>query len=143
MVQIWHSRTSDDSRDSRERRVPRLDAFTDRLLDMVVQEYGHRRSTELSTMTHAEAPWLAARGDLGADCPSNAAIDSAVIAAHYRSEHELCGFRASELAVLGLPEVDGGLGKEFAVQEPTAIDDLPDDEWGGANLFVVPGSAAR
>lgn len=143
MEPIWRKRQDDATRDPRRRRAPRCDPFTERLLDMVVAEYGHRSSRELSAMTHAEAPWLLARGDTPADEPSRQAIDSSVIAEHYRGMHELCGYRASELAVLGLPDGDEDHDLPPAVPEPTPIAELPDDEWGGANLFVVPGSQAR
>lgn len=143
MEVTWHERQDDAARDSRHRPDPRLEPFTARLLDMVVEEYGHRSSGELSAMTHAEAPWLLARGDTPADEGSRQIIDSSVIAEHYRGMHELCGFRASELAVLGLPDGDVDEGLPANVPEPMPIADLPDDEWGGANLFVLPGSQAR
>lgn len=143
MEVTWHKRQDPASRDPRNCSSPRLDPFTERLLDMVVAEYGHRSSGELSAMTHAESPWLLARGDTPVDEPSRQIIESSVIAEHYRRMHELCGYRASELAVLGLPDGDEDQHLPSAVPEPTPIADLPDDEWGGANLFVLPGSQAR
>lgn len=143
MEPIWRERQDEEMRDADHRPAPRLEAFTSRLLDMVVEEYGHRSSTELSAMSHAESPWLQARGDTPEGEPSRQVIDSEIIAEHYRSMHELCGHRASELAVLGLPDGEVQGNTPLIVAEPVAIDDLPEDEWGGANLFVVPGSQAR
>lgn len=140
---VWHSRADDAQRDARGRKAPRLEPFTARLLDMVTEEYGWRSSGELSAMTHGERPWIAARGGIPADSSSRAEIDPAVIAAHYRTEHSLCGVMASELAVLGLPPAEDGTGRNDIEDEHIDVDDLPDDEWGGANLFVVPGTSAR
>lgn len=143
MEPIWRERQDAAMRDADHRPDPRLEAFTARLLDMVIEEYGHHSSTELSTMSHAEAPWLQARGDTPPDEPSRQVIDSEIIAEHYRGMHELCGYRASELAVLGLPDGEMDTDSPLTVTEPVEIADLPEDEWGGANLFVVPGARAR
>lgn len=141
---IWHSRAMSEARDPRNARAVALDDFTASLLDMVIDEYGHRGSGELSEMTHTERPWLAARGELPLDEPSSAPIDAKTIAAHYRADHSLCGHMASELAVLGLPSSDDRATVEMGrIFEPVRIEDMPDDDWGGANLFDLSQPSAR
>lgn len=43
-------------------------------LDEVMEVYGGYSAWELERLTHAEEPWLAARGDLPPDAPSTTAI---------------------------------------------------------------------
>ena len=69
---IWKSRDTAEARDPRSVTVPELDPFTDLLLDLVIEEYGHLSSGRLSDMTHREQPWLQARGGLPAGEPSSA-----------------------------------------------------------------------
>lgn len=140
---VWKNREHVETRDPRHVVAPELDDFTSRLIDMVLEQYGHLGSGTLSEMTHLERPWLAARGALPLEASSQEVIDPSIIAQHYRAEHELCGYAASELAVLGLPHADEGTDSEVEVRESTGIEHMPEDEWGGANLFVVPRTGRR
>ena len=57
-------------------------------LDEVAQEYSDCNGYELEQMTHAEAPWNIARGDLQADVPSYAVIEKAWMKEYYGARVE-------------------------------------------------------
>jgi uncharacterized phage-associated protein len=57
-------------------------------LDEVAQEYFDCDGHELEQMTHAEAPWNIARGDLPADVPSYAVIEKAWMKEYYGARVE-------------------------------------------------------
>ncbi|PSB68506.1 hypothetical protein C7B61_00490 [filamentous cyanobacterium CCP1] len=57
-----------------EETVPKLSENIFEFLDEVAEEYFACDAYELEQMTHAEAPWNWARGDLPLDAPSDAVI---------------------------------------------------------------------
>lgn len=52
-------------------------------IDIVLKSYAHMRAFELSEMTHREAPWREARGELPPGMGSNAVIDKATMQEFY------------------------------------------------------------
>jgi uncharacterized phage-associated protein len=54
----------------------------------VYEAYGHFSAWDLERMTHAEAPWLEARGDLSEDAYSNAIITPESMRRYFRGRLE-------------------------------------------------------
>lgn len=52
-------------------------------LDEMIGEYLHLDAYHLEKMTHRESPWVAARGQLEIDAPSNAEIDENLMRDHF------------------------------------------------------------
>ena len=96
---IWKSRDAAEARDPRSVTVPELDPFTDRLLDLVIEEYGHLSGRQLSAMTHQELPWRQARGGLSAGEPSSAPSGSE--ADHADVLHRTCSVWKQRLRARG------------------------------------------
>lgn len=63
---------------------PGLPNETVEFLDELVREYMPLDAFELELMTHREAPWRNARGDLPADAPSNAVISEGDMRAWFK-----------------------------------------------------------
>lgn len=57
-------------------------------LQEILAVFGEYSAKQLERMTHNEAPWLKARGDLPPEARSNAAIDKGLMAAFYRDLYE-------------------------------------------------------
>lgn len=55
------------------------------LLESVWETYGHLYGSQLETLTHTEPPWINARGDVDAFCPSNTVISCNDMKNYYRS----------------------------------------------------------
>ena len=64
---------------------PKLPEDISQFLDEVAEEYFACDAYELEQMTHAEAPWDLARGDLPPDAPSNEAIKKEWMKEYYRA----------------------------------------------------------
>lgn len=62
-----------------------LDADAKETIDGVLDYYGDRHSQWLSDLTHMEAPWREARGDLPPGAPCNNEITHASMAGYYGS----------------------------------------------------------
>lgn len=64
--------------------VPEFDAETEELLSDVLEVYGDFSAKHLEQMTHAERPWVDARGNLPPEARSNAIIPKEAMAKYYR-----------------------------------------------------------
>lgn len=64
---------------------PELDAHVTEHLDEVMEVYGGYSAWDLERLTHAEAPWRAARGDLAPDELSTAVISEEDMRSYYRA----------------------------------------------------------
>jgi uncharacterized phage-associated protein len=62
-----------------------LDALARETVDAVLDFYGGMHPQELSDLTHAEAPWREARGDLPAGARCHKEITHAAMAEYYES----------------------------------------------------------
>lgn len=60
-------------------------------LQEILSVFGEFSAKQLERMTHSEAPWLEARGDLPVEARSNAPIDKGLMAAFYRELYERAG----------------------------------------------------
>ena len=60
-------------------------------LQEILSVFGEFSAKQLERMTHNEAPWLYARGDLPAEARSNAPIDKETMAKFYRELYERAG----------------------------------------------------
>jgi len=69
----------------RPEKVPDLEAGDEAHLREVIDAYGDMSAKQLERMTHAELPWLQARGDLPPEARSSAIIDKALMAEFYGS----------------------------------------------------------
>jgi len=67
---------------------PELPQDVQEFLDEVAQEYFACDAYELEQMTHVEAPWNLARGDIPCDTPSNAVIQKEWMKEYYGSRGE-------------------------------------------------------
>ncbi|WP_347242384.1 type II toxin-antitoxin system antitoxin SocA domain-containing protein [Fischerella sp. FACHB-380] len=67
---------------------PQLSENIKEFLDEVAQEYFACDAYELEQMTHVEAPWNLARGNLPPDAPSNAIIKKEWMKEYYGSRVE-------------------------------------------------------
>jgi uncharacterized phage-associated protein len=118
-----------------------LGAETSNLIDLVLRTYGSMSAEELSALTHVEAPWRDARGELppGAWCDTTISRES--MAQFYRAHRRLDGRTASDLAASGVQV------SSLAAVEPVDVDaileslsrefhDVGEDPWGGANLAL-------
>lgn len=54
-------------------------------VDGILEFYGDRPASELSQLTHLEAPWNQARGDIAPDARSSQVITDAMMAEYYGS----------------------------------------------------------
>lgn len=61
-----------------------LDADVRNVIEHVVRVYGQMTATALSKATHAEAPYIVARGGLPADAPSRAVITQESMGRYFR-----------------------------------------------------------
>ena len=118
-----------------------LVAETSNLIDLVLRTYGSRSAEELSALTHVEAPWREARGDLPPDARCTKTISRRSMARFYRAHRRLDGRTAADLAAAGVQV------SSLAIVEPVDIDailgslshdirDAGEDPWGGANLTL-------
>ncbi len=67
---------------------PKLTAAIAKHIDNVLEVYGGRGAYELERMTHAEKPWIEARGNLPPDKDSKNVISEATMRKYYRSRLE-------------------------------------------------------
>jgi uncharacterized phage-associated protein len=135
--QVWHTRQDSATRRAVDQDTASvvLDELSSNLVDLVLASYGSMTGDELSALTHAENPWLEARGDTPEGARSSTPLDEDAMATFYREHRRLGGRSAADLAA-------GGVHIPQAEAEPVDIDailaNLPDvdpvDEWGGANL---------
>lgn len=117
-----------------------LDELSSNLLDLVIASYGSMSAEELSALTHAEQPWLEARGDLPADAPSSTPLSPESMARFYRAHRSLAGRTAADLAAGGVyvrdPSVTDAVDVDSLLEAlddgETAEDDSP---WGSSNLM--------
>jgi len=62
-----------------------IDRDGEETIDAVLNYYGDKQSQWLSDLTHAEAPWRDARGDLPSGAPCNNEITHEAMAAYYEA----------------------------------------------------------
>lgn len=139
--QVRHTRMEQSSRKRSGQDLTgiELDELSSNLLDLVIASYGSMSAEELSALTHAERPWLEARGDLPDDAPGNAPLSPESMARFYRAHRSLAGRTAADLAAGGVyvrdPNVSDAIDIDSLLgsldDDDTAEDDSP---WGGANL---------
>lgn len=65
-----------------------LSAAQRALIDEVLQTYGERSATWLSQLTHSEAPWCRARGELPDNARSSAIIDPDEMRRYYQASEQ-------------------------------------------------------
>lgn len=70
----------------RSGRAERLDRAAQDMVSWIVDRYGSFSGAELSDLTHSEAPWLEARGDLPDGAASQNQISVASMARYYRRQ---------------------------------------------------------
>lgn len=150
--QVWHQRKEPGTRAAAQQPTDaleqiQLDDATSDLIDLVLSTYGSMSGDELSALTHAETPWVEARGDAAPDQPLTTEIPLESMAKFYRANRRLGGRTAADLASGGVhlrahlvdPEpfdVEG-----FLERLRGTLEDAP-DEFGGGNLEVAEGDAA-
>lgn len=139
--QVWHARKDPASRrgDQEDASGIELDALSSDLIDLVIASYGSLSGDELSVLTHAEGPWVEARGGLPDGAPGDAPLSEESMATFYRAYRSLGGQTAADIA-------SGGIAWPDPHAEPIDVDALlaeipyyepPDDPWGGANLATT------
>jgi uncharacterized phage-associated protein len=82
-------------------RAHALDENESAIVGLVRRHYGDLDGEQLSTLTHSEAPWLEARGDLPETVSSNAEVKQETMARFYR-DRTLGGRYAADLAAGGV-----------------------------------------
>lgn len=83
----------------------RLSGHQKLALDAVLARYGEKTPSQLVAMTHREAPWLLARGDLPPRSPSNRVISQESMKNYYR-----------EYGGIDLPTTDESPAPELAAR---------------------------
>lgn len=138
--QVWHDFKERSTRRAANQACEHIDLsqFDSDLIDAVLANYGSMSGKELGALTHAEDPWLAARGDLPEGENSRAPISAQSMARFYRSEGRLVGHTAADLAASGFPRPHGtcepfDIDAFLAGLDPDEYADTGDDPWGGAN----------
>lgn len=139
--QVWHARKDQATRSAGAQDLEgiQLDELSSNLLDLVIETYGSLSGDELSALTHTEAPWLEARGDLPEDAAGKAPLSTESMARFYRAHRSLAGQTAADLAAGGVYVRDPGAADAIDVDallealgdENTEGDDSP---WGSTNL---------
>ncbi|WP_432978393.1 Panacea domain-containing protein [Dactylosporangium sp. CA-233914] len=139
--EVWHARKEQSSRRARNQAVDEIQLSVDTLdlIDLVLATYGSMSGDELSALTHVEAPWLEARGDLPPDAHGAGPISTETMARFYRSHRRLGGRTAADLAAAGVHLASPATAGPVSVDEildslGDALSDPGDDAWGGANL---------
>lgn len=69
-------------------KVPEIADDDQAHLQEILSIFGEFSAKQLERMTHNEAPWLTARGDLSPEARSNAVIDKNLMADFYRNLYE-------------------------------------------------------
>lgn len=138
--QVWRSRKDQSTRRADQEDVSgiELDALSSDLIDLVIASYGSLSGDELSALTHAERPWVEARGDLHEGAHGDTPLREESMAIFYRAHRMLGGQTAADIA-------SGGIAEPHRHTEPIDVDALlaaipetnPSDPWGGANLASV------
>lgn len=78
--------------------VPDIAPDDEAHLQEILSVFGEYSAKQLERMTHSEAPWLEARGDLPPEARSNAVIDMGHMAAFYRDLYERAGNEQGQAA---------------------------------------------
>jgi uncharacterized phage-associated protein len=115
------------------------------VVTLVCRKYGHLSGDELSTLTHAELPWRAARGGLASNARSRTPIDPGLMGTYYRSQ-ELGGRAAPDLAVGGVhPLTDAQHNPDAALLElrKQYAESAPSSAPAGNGRFGRAGARAR
>ena len=68
--------------------VPAIAEVDESQLRDTLDVYGEYSAKQLERMTHSEAPWLTARGDISPEARSNTAIDKGLMAQFYRDLYD-------------------------------------------------------
>ena len=71
--------------------MPTLDAADRDILEQVLQSYGSLSAKQLESMTHAELPWIEARGGLAPEARSTARISKQTMKRFYKRMYEDLG----------------------------------------------------
>lgn len=134
--QVWHTRKEQSTRRAEQDLTGiQLDELSSNLIDLVVASYGSHSGDELSALTHTEAPWVEARGDVPDGAPSSAALSEESMANFYREHRRLGGRSAADLASGGVHVRQPGVALVDVDAILAAIPFVnPEDDWGGANL---------
>lgn len=72
-------------------KMPDIEESDAEHLQEILSVFGEFSAKQLERMTHSEAPWIEARGDIPAEARSNAPIDKGLMAAFYRDLYERAG----------------------------------------------------
>lgn len=138
--QVWYARKERSTRrgDQEDASGIELDELSSDLIDLVVASYGSLSGDELSALTHAEEPWVEARGDLREGAPGDAPLREESMATFYRAHRALGGQTAADIA-------SGGIAEPHRHAEPLDVNAIlaaipeayPSDHWGGANLATA------
>lgn len=138
--QVRHSRMDQSTRRADQQDVSgiELDELSSDLIDLVIASYGSLSGDELSALTHAEQPWVEARGDLPEGAHGDTPLREESMGTFYRAHRALGGQTAADIA-------SGGIAEPHRHGEPIDVDALlatvpdidPMDAWGGANLANV------
>lgn len=143
---VWRKRKSPSTR-GRAQNVPELSPTAEAILDLVISEYGGRSGDELSILTHAEKPWVEARGDLPEGAPSREVIPNSAMARFFRDHRQLGGRTAADLAAGGVNVYtrQGGQGSVDMDDLLDSLDPVDDDLPSGyeANLRTNPRCVDR
>lgn len=143
--QVWHDRKEQSSRRSADQDLSgiELDHLASGLIDLVISSYGSMSAEELSALTHAEEPWLAARDDLPEEAASRTPLSQELMAMFYRGhDRTLKGRTAADIAAGGIDVSQAALGEPIDVDAILAYIGDHDvshdvDQWGGGNLADI------
>lgn len=137
--QVWHARKDQASRRAADQEPVEVGSETLDLIDLVLATYGSMSGDELSVLTHAEKPWLEARGDLAPEESCSNVVEPESIATFYRAHRKLGGRTAADLAAGGLHLESHEGGEPFDVaayldELGPDYDDAGEDALPGGNL---------
>ena len=141
VAQVWHARKNQETRRAIDQDIEgiALDDETSDLIDLVLTTYGSMSGDELSALTHVEAPWREARGDLPEDASCMNEINPQSMARFYRAHRRLGGRTAADLAAVGVhlssPTTAGPVDVDEILQSlGDAYTDPGENPWGSSNL---------
>lgn len=122
--------------------VSSIDPDLQKIIQLVVAEYGDKSEEELISMTREELPWQIARAELSDEAYSRNLIPNEVLQSFFSRSGLLLGLSADELFILGLDALFGDYEDDFDFDsaldyylEHSDYDPVLDES---ANLFVIP-----
>ncbi len=141
VYEVWQARKDQQTRRASDQTTDDImidDAASD-LIDLVLTTYGSMSGEELSALTHVEAPWRQARGNLPAEAHGTTVISHESMARFYRAHRRLGGRTAADWAAAGIHVSSMSHDGPIDVDEILRgfDDDLLDpgvSDWGSSNL---------